>query len=133
MATQCIDVKEDKRFSTTSPIAVGVWLLFFLIINVLVEFGLMYFIVNVIVAVFTHLFFQFEARHIYLSYLFLTKHPRLTPNFEDKRYIQDETKFVNVARVTSEKDLIRKRKKFARIEEAYENNKKYLASLEKGK
>lgn len=133
MPTKCLDIKEDRRFTTTSPIAIGVWLVLFLIINVVMPLGFMYFIVNIFVFILVHLFFQFEARLIFLSLKFLKVHPILSPNFEDKSFLQDETRFAQVARVTHPKVLKAKRLKFEQAEKALAAYQKKLAALEKGK
>lgn len=133
MPTRCLDIKEDKRFSTTSPIAIGVWLALFLVINVVMPLGFMYFIVNIFVFILVHLFFQFEARLIFLSLKFLKVHSVLTPNFEDKTYLQDETRFAQIARSTHPRSLKEKRLKFEQAEKALVAYQKKLAALEKGK
>lgn len=96
MPTQCLDIQADKRFSTTSPISMGVWFVVFLIINVLVPLGVLYFILSLLSFALVHMFFQFEARLVFLSLRFLKTQVTLTSHFKDRAYMSDLTKFSQI-------------------------------------
>ena len=129
MATRCIDVKEDSRFKSTSPIAIAAWLVSFIIINLTVSLGLMWIVINLAAFLFTHIFFQFEARYIYLTYLFMILHTDLSPNFRDPKYVDDETKYPELKRVLKDDYIASKKAQLKHRDEAYERHLVYLKSL----
>jgi len=129
MARKFLDISEDSRFKSTSPVAIGAWLICYIFINIFVDLGIMYFIWLILSAVFCHLFFQYQPRFIYLTYLFLIKHVDLSPNFDDKQYIYDETKYEDILRVMHEDEIKAKAQKKQRIEKIKVVYAKYLKSL----
>ena len=92
MATRCIDVSENKRLTSVSPISIFAFLAIYVVITALVEFGIIYFILILLDYIFTQLFFQFTPRFIFLSLKFMSTNTVLTPNCEDMQYIPDETR-----------------------------------------
>lgn len=133
MARKFLDISEDARFKSTSPVAIAAWLVCYIIINILVDLGIMYFVWLILSAVLCHLFFQYQPRFIYLTYLFLIKHVDLSPNFDDKQYIYDETKYENILRVMHEDEIKLKSQKKQRVEKIKEAYAKYLKSLKEDK
>lgn len=131
MPTICLDIKEDKRFSTTSPISMGVWFVCYLIINVLVPLGVLYFVLSLLSFALVHMFFQFEARLVFLSLRFLKSQKVLTPHFKDKAYIPNLTKFKKVEKAMHPRYFEKQKQKFENLEKIEEAHRKYLESLEK--
>ena len=133
MARKFLDITEDSRFKATSPVAIAAWLVCFIIINIIVDFGLMIFIWYAVAGILCHLFFQYQPRFIYLTYLFLTKHTNLSPNFEDKQYIYDETQYENILKVLHPDEIVLKKKEKEKQSKIKEMYKKYLNSLKEVK
>lgn len=133
MARKFLDISEDARFKSTSPVAIAAWLICFIIINIFVDLGIMYIVWLLLSGIFCHLFFQYQPRFIYLTYLFIIKHVDLSPNFEDKQYIADETRYDSILRVMHEEEIknkIHKKELIAKIKKDYAS---YLASLKEEK
>lgn len=111
MATKCIDISENKKLGTTSPIAMFAFVAIFIGITALMEVGFMYLIVLIVAFVFTQIFFQYKPRYIFLTMRFLTKNSYLTPSFNDPDYLADETKIPQVVKVLNEYEYEQKKLK----------------------
>lgn len=111
MATKCIDISDNKKLGTTSPIAIFAFVAIFIALTALVEAGIMYLILLVVSFVFTQIFFQYKPRYIFLTMKFLTKNSYLTPTFEDLDYISDETSIPHVLNILNEYEYRQKKQK----------------------
>lgn len=115
MATQCIDISDNKKIGTTSPIAMFVFVAIFIGITALMDLGFMYIIVLLVSFVFTQIFFQYKPRYIFLTMKFLTKNPYLSPSFEDQDYLADESTIPQVVKVLNEYEYEQKRAKVQKL------------------
>lgn len=102
MATRCIDIAENKKVGATSPIAMFVFVGCLIVLSALMEAGIIYLILIVISFIITQIFFQYKPRFIFYTIKFLTQNSYLTPSFEDKDYVADETRIPEIARVLNE-------------------------------
>ena len=109
MATKCIDISDNKKIGTTSPLAMFAFVGIFIILTALMEAGFMYLILLIVAFVFTQIFFQYKPRYIFLMIRYLTKPSYLTPSFEDKAYIVDEEKIPAVKNILHEAEYEKKR------------------------
>jgi len=116
MATKCIDIAENKKLGTTSPIAIFAFVAIFIVITALLEVGFMYFIILIVAFVFTQIFFQYKPRYIFLTMRFLVKNSYLTPSFNDPDYLADETSVPQVVNVLNEYEYEQKKLKIKNSE-----------------
>lgn len=131
MATRCVDITENKRYRTTSPISIMVFVILFVVQNIFMDASFAFIIVALLLFVFTQIFFQYKPRFIYLGYVFLTKNSYLRPSIKDKQYIFQEEKITNIAKVLNEYYLEQKAEKkniYNQRVEAYSN---YLKEVSK--
>ena len=111
MSTRCIDIADNKKVGTTSPISIVVWIFLFLILNAFVDLGFSYLIFLLVITVFVMIFFQYKPRYIFLLLRMKTKNSYFTPSFPDVDYIADETKIKNIAAVMNTHDITALRNK----------------------
>lgn len=111
MATKCIDISDNKKLGTTSPIAMFVFVAIFIVQLALMDIGFMFLIVFVLAFVFTQIFFQYKPRYIFLTMKFLTRNTYLTPTFEDKSHLSDETSIPQVLNILNEYEYSLKKEK----------------------
>jgi hypothetical protein len=105
MATKVIDISENKKASSVSPIAVFVWVAFFILFTALVRNNLfLYIILNLVSWILTQIFFQFSPRFVFLSLRFLTTNSKLSPSFEDKGYLHDYSKIKSLSKIIEKDD-----------------------------
>lgn len=90
MATQCIDISENKRFSQASPIASFVFFPIFITLTAIMDADIIYFVSVIFTYLLTQLFFQYSARYIILSIRFLLRNGILSPSAPDVGYVYDE-------------------------------------------
>lgn len=109
MATKCIDISDNKKIGTTSPIAMFAFIGIYIILTALMDVGFMYLILLILAFVFTQIFFQYKPRYIFLMMKYLTRQSYLTPSFEDKQYVVDEESIENVKNILNETEYIKKK------------------------
>lgn len=126
MATRCVDVSENKRYKTTSPIAVMVFVFLFVLQNIFMDASFAFVIVAILLFVFTQIFFQYKPRFIFLGYIYLTKNSYLRPSNSDPLYIFEEEKISNIAKVLNEYDLDEKTQKKVIYNQKLASYKNYL-------
>ena len=102
MATRCIDIADNKKLGTTSPIAMFAFVGLFILLSALMEVGIMYLILIVLSFVFTQIFFQYKPRYIFYTLKFLSRNAYLTPSFKDDSYLADETRIPQIVKVLNE-------------------------------
>lgn len=100
--TRCIDISENKKLGTVSPVAMFVFVGIYVVLTALMQFGIMYFICVVISYILCQIFFQYSPRYIFLTIKFLSTNSYLSPSFEDDNYFTDETQFEGVKKVLPE-------------------------------
>jgi len=110
MATKCIDISDNKRLGTTSPIAMFAFVAIFIAITALVEVGFLYIILIIVAFVFTQIFFQYKPRFVYLTIRYLGKNAYLTPSCEDKHFLVDDLEIPAVVDSLSEYEISKIRK-----------------------
>lgn len=86
MATQCVDISADKNISQASPFAMAAFVVYYIVLNFLMEADFLYFIFLVIGFVICQVLFQFSARTVFLTMQFFVTHQVLTPTFKDAEY-----------------------------------------------
>jgi len=100
--TRCIDISENKKIGTVSPIAMFVFVGCYIVLTALMDFGILYFICIMVSYILTQIFFQYTPRIVWLTIKFLTTNPYLTPTFEDEWYVADENQFKSIQRILPE-------------------------------
>lgn len=123
MARQCIDISENKRMGTTSPIAMFAFVAIFIIITAVMQLGFMYLIVLIVSFVFTQIFFQYKPRYIFLTMKFLGKNSYLTPSFHDKDYVADETTIPQIVKILNDAEYLKKQEKIEKRKAAVLNKR----------
>lgn len=83
MAVKCIDIADDKKIQSSSPIAMGVFVALFFVINIFVRMGIGYILCIFAAYMFSHLLFHYSPRYAVLGLKFMFVQPILSPNFED--------------------------------------------------
>ena len=99
MATRCIDISENRKITSMSPIAIFVFIPVFIILTALIEFGFTYFLLVFVSFVLIQIFFQYTPRYIFLTIRFLLTNAYLTPSFSDEKYVADEKKISSLNKV----------------------------------
>ena len=89
MATKCIDISENRKLTSVSPIAIMAWVFIFTILTALMKPGIMYFLMLIVSYIVTQILFQYTPRYVFLFLKFLFTNRYLTPSFEDKKYLAD--------------------------------------------
>jgi hypothetical protein len=87
--TKCIDISENRRFSTVSPIAMFVFIGLFVIETALMKPGFAYLLALAVSYILTQIFFEYTPRFIFLFVKFIITNHHLSPNFIDKEYYID--------------------------------------------
>lgn len=95
-----IDVSADKNLTDTSPIAAGVFAFMLVITSALVPATtVVFYIIVLIEYLLSMIFFQHSPRIVYLTLLFLFKHEKLSPTFEDKDFVFNENEIVELSKI----------------------------------
>ena len=102
MATRCIDISENKKLGTVSPLALFVWVAVYIVLTALMKLGIMYFIMCAFSYILCQILFEYSPRYVLLTIRFLSTNGDLTPSFDDKEYITDETQFKDIQKVLPE-------------------------------
>jgi hypothetical protein len=89
MATRCIDISENRKLGTVSPLAIFAFVGIYIILTAFMEPGFTYILLLVISYILTQIFFQYTPRFIFLLLKFLLTNARLSPSFQDEKYIGD--------------------------------------------
>lgn len=100
MAIECIDISENKRLDSVSPIATVVFLACFMILTMLMDLGIFWLIAVVTTGLLTYMFFQYSPRYVFIMFEFLFKHYYLVPSFDDTKYLHDHTKIDGLNRIS---------------------------------
>jgi len=86
MAREIIDIKDTTK-GTTSPIAVGVWFVVFVILNILIKDDfLILFLLSIGSWFICDMLFKYTPRMVYITILYVMEAPELTPSHPDKGY-----------------------------------------------
>lgn len=100
MATKVIDISENKKVSSVSPVAVFAWVACFVVLTALIRDNFfLYFILNFVAWILTQIFFQFSPRFVFLSLRFLSTNAKLSPSFKDKNYLQNTTSIKSLSKI----------------------------------
>lgn len=116
MATRCIDISDNKKLGTTSPIAMFAFVGYFILLTALMETSLVYLILLIVGFIMTQIFFQYKPRYIFLMLKFLTRNSYLTPSFNDNNYLEDETTIPQIVNILNEHDYYKKLKETGRTQ-----------------
>lgn len=92
MAIDCIDISENKKIGTVSPLAIMAFVCIYVVLTAFMEPGFTYVLLLLVSYILTNLFFQFTPRFIFLYLKFLFTASYLTPTFKDENYISDHKK-----------------------------------------
>lgn len=117
MATKCIDISDNKRLGTTSPISVFAFIAMFIIIVALTEPSLMQVILILLALVISQVFFQYKPRFIFLTIRYIFKNGYLTPTCEDKHFYLDDLSIKSVREALSDYEIAQieeKRQQYAK-------------------
>ena len=96
--THFIDVSGVKT-KKGSPIAAIFVVVYFLILNMIMDPSFMYLFIFLGGSVIINLVFDYSVRVAYYSFKFITTPVKLSPNFKDFRYIRDENEIENLRKV----------------------------------
>lgn len=99
MATKVIDVSENKRIGTTSPIASFVFMFLFILIAAFIDFSFVFIILTLFALIFSHVFFQFGPRIMFYNIIFIFRESKLSPAFRDKEYVADHYNIKKLRRI----------------------------------
>ena len=102
MATRCIDISENRKLGTVSPLAMFAFIGIYIILTAFMEPGFTYILMLFLSYLLTQIFFQFTPRYIFLIMKFLFTNSRLTPSFEDEGYIHNEYEIKNLRKILAE-------------------------------
>ena len=87
--TKCIDISENRRLSSVSPIAIMAWVIVFTVLTAVMKPGIFYILINIFSYIVTNILFQYTPRYVKWFIVFLFTNRYLTPSFEDKKYLGD--------------------------------------------
>lgn len=87
--TKCIDISENRKLSSVSPIAIIAWVMIFTVLTAIMQPGIMYFLMLIVSWIVTQILFQYTPRYVFWFLKFLFTNRYLTPSFEDKRFLAD--------------------------------------------
>lgn len=90
MATRCTDISENRKLNQASPVAMAVFIAFYILETALMKHNILYFIVLIITFVLCQIFFYYKPRFVFLTAKFLFSNSYLTPSFQDPMFIADE-------------------------------------------
>ncbi len=99
MATRCIDISENRRLGNVSPLAIFAFVAIYIILTAFMEPGFTYIIALLAAYLLTQLFFQFTPRFIFLMIKFLLTNHKLTPNFNDEKYVVNHAGIQNLQKI----------------------------------
>lgn len=117
MATKCIDISDNKRLGTTSPISIFVFVAMLILIIVFTDPSLMQLILVLLALVISQVFFQYKPRFIFLTIRYIFKNAYLTPTCEDKHFYLDDLSIKSVRESLSENEILtieEKRRNYAK-------------------
>lgn len=89
MATRCIDISENRKLGNVSPLAIFAFVGIYIVLTAFMEPGFTYVLSLAVAYILTQIFFQYTPRFIFLLLKFLITNHKLTPNFEDERYVHN--------------------------------------------
>jgi hypothetical protein len=101
---KCIDISENNKVSSVSPIAIFMWVGIFIILTAIMDAGVLYLICSFLSYVLCMIFFQYSPRFVFMSIKFLVINSYLSPSFVDDQYIVDEKRLKNVTKILQKDD-----------------------------
>lgn len=99
MATRCIDISENRKLGTVSPLAIFAFVAIYILLTAIMEPGFTYVLMLAISYLLTQVFFQYTPRFIFLLLKFLTTNARLSPSFVDEKYLSDHKNIQSLQRI----------------------------------
>lgn len=99
MATRCIDISENRKLGNVSPIAIFAFVGIYIVLTAFMEPGFTYILSLAVSYLLTQIFFQYTPRFIFLLLKYLVTNPRLTPNFNDEKYVCDHNKIKSLQKI----------------------------------
>lgn len=99
MATRCIDISENRKLGNVSPIAIFAFVGIYIVLTAFMEPGFTYILSLALSYILTQIFFQYTPRFIFLLLRFLITNHRLSPSFEDERYVHDHRKIKSLQKI----------------------------------
>lgn len=99
MATRCIDISENRRLGTVSPLAIFAFVAIYIVLTAIMEPGFTYVLCLALTYLLTQIFFQYTPRFIFLLLKFLTTNARLSPSFDDEKFLPDHRNIKNLQRI----------------------------------
>lgn len=99
MATRCIDISENRKLTTISPIAVFAFIGGFIVLTAIMEPGFTYVLAITVWYLLTQIFFQFSPRFVFMMIKFLLTNSKLSPSFEDRAYQRDHKSIQTLKRI----------------------------------
>lgn len=99
MATRCIDISENRRLGTVSPLAIFAFVGIYIVVTAFMEPGFTYILVLAVSYLLTQIFFQYTPRFIFLLLKFLVTNAKLSPSFEDTKYVYNHRKIKSLQRI----------------------------------
>ena len=100
MATRFIDISDNKKLASSSPIAMGVFLLLFIVISLLIRSIVSQILLWMLSFIFAQLFFQYSKRFILLTLKFVLNDKQvMSPCFEDENYVPNEKLIPSIQKI----------------------------------
>lgn len=99
MATRCIDISENRKLGTVSPLAIFAFVGIYIILTAFMEPGFTYILLLAVSYILTQIFFQYTPRFIFLLLKFLLTNARLSPSFQDEKYIGDHNQIKSLQKI----------------------------------
>jgi hypothetical protein len=96
---KCIDISENRKLSSVSPIAIMVWVAVFTVLTAVMEPGIIYILLLILSYIITQVLFQYTTRNVYWFLKFLFTNRYLTPSFRDPKYLADHKSNVHLQRI----------------------------------
>jgi hypothetical protein len=108
MATKVIDIAADRRVVSTSPLALGVFFIAYIITTLLMDLSLIYLILLAIEFFLSQAFFQYSQRTVFLfMFDWLPMATQLTPTIPDKQRKLDIRKFESIEKILHQSEIER--------------------------
>lgn len=105
MAIKCVNISDNQKLDSVSPVAAVGILINFTVMTVLMDLGILYLIVVLTTSGLIFLFLQYSPRYVFLLWKYLFKHSYLIASYRDNEYIGDISEIEEVKKVDESTDI----------------------------
>lgn len=99
MATRCIDISENRKLGTVSPLAIFAFVGIYIILTAFMDPGFTYVLLLAVSYILTQIFFQYTPRFIFLLLKYLITNAKLSPSFNDDKYLSDHRQIKSLQQI----------------------------------